>query len=195
MRFCQSQSLLEKFRRIAERASQPGSPGSFIGKGENGSLKTRGKKAAFLREFGKSLSITTSAQLVGIVRTTHYAWLRTDRKYSAAFQRRLNCAADLLEDYLVDRARNGVFEPLVYKGRHCHASRERTICQLADGTSAFADELPKGVRVTSRRTVRVHDGEMLGMNRRDTHALRTLLKAWYPEFAPARRPKRKKTPG
>jgi hypothetical protein len=32
----------------------------------------------------------------------------------------------------------------IYKCKYCYESRIRTICQLADGTSAFQDELPKG---------------------------------------------------
>ena len=88
----------------------------------------------------------------------------------------------------------GVFKPYFYKGKACYASRKRTICDLADGTSAFADELPKGAEVTKRRTVTVRDGKMLGVYKPDTRALITLLAAWFPEeFGPARRRRRKQS--
>jgi hypothetical protein len=75
---------------------------------------------------------------------------------------------------------------LVYKGKFSYAPRERTICDLADGTSAFADELPEGAEVTRRRTVTVRDGEILGVWKRSARALILLASALFPEFGPVR---------
>ena len=133
-----------------------------------------------------------SARIAGIDRTTHYEWRAKDSKYRAAFERTLRFAADLFVDKLVDLARTGVFTPLIYKGRLCYARRIRIICQLADGTSAFQDELPKGAKVTSSRPVTTHDGKMLGRYKRSGRALMKLLAVWFPdEFGPAVRRKRK----
>jgi hypothetical protein len=57
---------------------------------------------------------------------------------------------DTVLDALMERAVFGVFKPVIYKGKSCREPRCRIICQLADGTSAFADELPKGARVMER---------------------------------------------
>jgi response regulator of citrate/malate metabolism len=45
--------------------------------------RTMTKKAAFLRAIGDNCSITRSARLADIDRTTHYEWLAQDEKYKA----------------------------------------------------------------------------------------------------------------
>jgi hypothetical protein len=185
----QAQSILLKASRTNESAGDPPQDQPAAG---YDSLRTREKKAAFLGSFGKCLSVKESAQLAGIDRTTHYDWLRADAKYKKAFELELRQATDFLTDKLVELACVGVFKPYFYKGKVCYASRKRTICDLADGTSAFADELPKGAEVTKRRTVTVRDGKMLGVYKSDTRALKKLLAAWFPEqFGPARRRRRR----
>jgi hypothetical protein len=187
----QAQSILLKALRTNETA---GAPLQDQPKAGYDTLRTREKKAAFLRNFRKRLSVKESAQLAGIDRTTHYDWLRADAKYKKAFELTLDFATGFLTDTLVELACVGVFKPYFYKGKACYASRKRTICDLADGTSAFADELPKGAEVTKRRTVTVRDGKMLGVYKPDTRALITLLAAWFPEeFGPARRRRRKQS--
>ena len=154
-----------------------------------------GKKAAFLRAFGNNFSITESARLVGIDRTTHNEWFAQDAKYQAAFEKKLLVAVDLLRDDLVRRARIGDFKPVIYNGRICYAPRIRTICQLADGTSAFQDELPKGAEVTGTRMVTTYDGEMIGTYKRDDRALLKLLALNMPEeFGHVSRRKRANPP-
>jgi hypothetical protein len=91
-------------------------------------------------------------------------------------------AADAIKDELVRLARTGIFEPAIYRGKFCYVARERTICQLADGTSAFQDELPKGAKVTGSRTVKVRDGEMIGRTKRNSRALIKLATVMLPEF-------------
>jgi hypothetical protein len=90
-------------------------------------------------------------------------------------------AAGALEDDIIRWARIGVFEPLVYQGEFQYATRKRTLCKLADGTTAFEDELPDGALVSERRTITTRDGEMLGVYRRDARLLEMLLAAWMPE--------------
>jgi hypothetical protein len=155
----------------------------IIGEMEPGQLRTRltNRQSAFLRAFRDSCSVTNSALLAGIDRATHYAWLAQDARYKAAFEAAIPEAAGLLEDALIRWARVGLFEPFIYKGEFQYAARRRTICKLADGTTAFEDELPRGARVTERRTVTTLDGEMLGVYRRDARLLEMLLAAWMPE--------------
>jgi hypothetical protein len=141
------------------------------------------KKAAFLRAFPKNLSITLSARLAGIDRSTHYEWLAKDAQYKAAFERKALMAADAMCAELVGPGLRGVFKPAIYKGQFCYVPRKRIICQLADGTSAFQDELPKGAKVIASREVKVkaYDGEMVGRHKHDVPALLKLAALTMPE--------------
>ena len=139
------------------------------------------KKAAFLRAFGKNHSIAISARLVGIDRTTHYEWFAKDAKYNAAFEMKIQMAAGDIKDELARLGLTGAFKPLIYKGHFCYAKRTRIICQLADGTSAFQDELPKGAKVIGSRKVTTHDGEMLGWYKINSRALIKLASVMMPE--------------
>ena len=142
----------------------------------------RGKRQkAFLRSFATSADVAESARIAGIDRTTHYDWLRKDKKYRAAYDAVFLGRIDDLKDMLYSLGVTGYFKPLFYKGKPCFAERTRTLCQLADGTTAFEDELPKGARVTAREKVTTHDGEPLGVQKRDPRALRMLAALWMPE--------------
>lgn len=134
------------------------------------SKRMKAKQVAFLRALADHGSVTKAAQLVGIDRTTHYEWLARDPKYQEEFEISKQMAEDAESDDLVHRARTGVFEPVVYKGQHQYVTRERTLCTLADGTTAFADELPEDATVVERRKVTTQ-GEMVGKYRRDPRAL------------------------
>ena len=41
-------------------------------------------KKTFLKAYGKTGMVTTSAEAAGIDRTTHYVWLREDTDYTEA---------------------------------------------------------------------------------------------------------------
>jgi hypothetical protein len=126
-------------------------PAPCIPEKEVRNLKTTAqRKAAFLRALGDSGSIAKSARVAGIDRTTHYEWLAKDPRYRARFEGASAMRRDTVLDALMERAVFGVFKPIIYKGKFCREPRCRIICQLADGTSAFADELPKGARVMER---------------------------------------------
>ena len=139
------------------------------------------KKAAFLRAFKKTFCITRSARLAGIDRTTHYEWFAKDAKYKAAFETTLMMAEDAVRDELVDLARIGVFIPTTYRGRFHYEQRIRFLSELADGTMAFQDELPKGAKVTSSRMVTVRDGKIVGKYKRSWRALVMALAMMMPE--------------
>jgi len=160
----------------------------FLETGERGQprrrktgAKEKEKQTAFLRAFGESCSLVGAAQLVGIKLATHHRWLATDSEYKDEFEATIPMASGVLEDSLIQLARYGWFQPLIYQGEFQYAMRKRTICQLADGNTAFEDELPKGARVTGRRTVSTRDGEMLGRYRHDGRLLLDLLAKWMPE--------------
>jgi hypothetical protein len=173
-------SVLAALRRRAEFKGRPVDRSRAL---KTADLKPHNakKKAAFLRAFGETTSLTESARLVGIDRSTHYEWLDKDPEYEAAFEREICMAADSLMDELARLALEGEFKPVVYKGQFCYAGRERIICDLADGTSAFQDELPKGAIVTSRRKVTTRDGEMIGRYKINSRALFQLLALRMPE--------------
>jgi hypothetical protein len=152
------------------RIVQAGRPGTHVK-----------RKRAFLRAFRDNCSVTESALLIGVDSSIHYEWLATDAKYKAAFEAAIPMAIGAVEDALMRMASKGVFVPLIYKGEIQRAERERTLCKLADGTTAFDDELPKGARVTGRQTVMTRDGEILGAYRPNTRLLLMLLKARMPE--------------
>jgi len=112
----------------------------------------RGKRQkAFLRAFAVSADVAASARIAGIDRTTHYDWLRKDKKYRAAFDSVFQDRTDDLKHALYLLGVEGYFKPLFYKGKPCFAERTRTLCQLADGTTVFGDELPKGARVMAAK--------------------------------------------
>jgi hypothetical protein len=151
-----------------------------VGAGRPGTHAVK-RKRAFLRAFRDNCSVTESALLIGIDSSTHYDWLAADAKYKAAFEAAIPMAIGAVQDAIVRVALTGVFVPLIYKGKIQRAERERTICKLAEGTTAFEDELPKGARVTGRQIVTTRDGEILGIYRHHTCLLTMLLKAWMPE--------------
>jgi hypothetical protein len=63
----------------------------------------------------------------------------------------------------------------------CHCVRFQLTAahdyKLADGTTAFEDELPKGARVTGSQIVTTRDGEILGLYRHDARLLKKLRRA------------------
>jgi hypothetical protein len=87
--------------------------------------RTVAKKAAFLRAFRDTGSITRSALLAGIERRTHYEWLAQDAKYKSRFHIVTQMAAGDIRDELVRRGLIGVFKPLIYKGQFQYARRWR----------------------------------------------------------------------
>jgi hypothetical protein len=75
------------------------------------------KKAAFLRVFEDTASVTRACKIVGINRERHYTWQKEDPEYKAKFAVALDRAADSLEDEAVRRAKRGVSKPVIYKGQ------------------------------------------------------------------------------
>ena len=151
--------------------------------------RMKASKAAFLRAFSETGSVTISARLAGIDRTTHYEWLARDAKYKAGVEMAVEMAKGAVFDELVRRGTIGDFQPIVYKGEFQYEIRKRTLCTLEDGTTAFEDELPQGASILQRRTVTTR-GEKLGVYKQDGRALWKALVMLMPEMkAPAGRKK------
>jgi hypothetical protein len=147
-------------------------------------LKSTAKQKAFLVAFRATCNLNASARAVGVDRTLHFYWKRTNKVYEKAFEDSLDEARSGITDDMVHLARVGAFEPHYYKDQECFARRKRTQCALADGTTAFEDELPKKhPPIVGRKTVLTADGPQLGTYRREAGLLAMLAKAWIPEFA------------
>ena len=154
--------------------------------------RTRARKATFLRAFRAGGCVARSARTAGINRTTHYEWLAQDPMYKEDFDTAILMAKDAVRDELVRRGRIGDFKPFKYKGRFQYAKCERTLCMLADRTTAFADELPEGASIIERRKVTIR-GEKLGVYHRDPRSLLKALALMMPEkYGPVGRRKAKK---
>ena len=74
-------------------------------------------KRLFLKEYSQCGNITLAAEVVGIVRRTHYRWIEEDPDYYAAFKSATEEATDRLEAEARRRAVDGVEVPTGwYKG-------------------------------------------------------------------------------
>jgi hypothetical protein len=77
---------------------------------------TATKKQAFLEAFAQLGTVTHAAQAVGIARTTHHKWLESDSTYAELFAVAREELTESLETEAIRRARDGVEEPVFYKG-------------------------------------------------------------------------------
>lgn len=74
----------------------------------NQQQSTQLKKVAMLKALEKSLGvITTAVNEVGIERTTHYLWLKTDKEYKRAVKEIDNAALDFAESALHQQIKKG----------------------------------------------------------------------------------------
>src|SRR5262249_44545576 len=69
-----------------------------------------------LAAFAAIGNIGAAAAAAGIDRSTHYRWKREDSEYAEAFERAVEEAAGVFEDVAVQRATEGLEEPLIYQG-------------------------------------------------------------------------------
>lgn len=141
------------------------------------------KHRAFLAAFKITANLTKAAKAAKVDRQDHYTWLKTVAGYPELFAQAQIEAGQTLEDDAVEWARKGLFEPLVYQGTFCYASRNVTLCLLPDGREVREDKLPKpiaAVEVISRRTIVEEYGPPLGIYRRSEGLMGRLLKAFMP---------------
>ena len=66
------------------------------------------KKKAMLEALEKSLGVITQAcKMVGVHRSTHYEWLKTDEEYKAAVEELSEVAIDFAESHLHKLIKDG----------------------------------------------------------------------------------------
>lgn len=82
------------------------------------------KQTAFLAAFRITASITAAAAACKIERQLHYRWL-AEPEYVTAFAQAKEEAAQTLEDEAVRRAKEGVEEPVIWKGEFCYERDSR----------------------------------------------------------------------
>lgn len=71
------------------------------------------KKRAFLAALEvNGGNRTAAAAAAGVERTLPYRWLKEDEEFKSGYEAALECAADVLEDEVVRRAKAGVLEPI-----------------------------------------------------------------------------------
>jgi hypothetical protein len=63
--------------------------------------------------------VAAAARAAKIARTIHYEWLKDEPPYAEAYERAKIQAAEVLESEAIRRAKEGVYEPIYYKGRQC----------------------------------------------------------------------------
>lgn len=147
--------------------------------------RTLDKKPAFLKAYIACADLTRAAAAVKIDRSEHYRWLKTDKKYAAAFAAARDEAGQTLEDDAVHWARVGTFEQYVYQGRPQFAQRDRIKCKLPDGREVYRDDFTleelAAMEVQSERTVTEDDPRRpLGQFRRSEGLMGRLLRAFMP---------------
>ena len=81
------------------------------------------KKAAMIDALEKTLGVVTAAaKKVGIHRTTHYLWVRTDPAYAEAVEQCGNAALDFAESELFKQIKSGQVGATIFylktKGKH-----------------------------------------------------------------------------
>jgi hypothetical protein len=121
------------------------------------------KQSAFLAAFRLTASVTKAAEAARIDRRLHYDWLDAEPAYAQAFETAREEAAQALEDEAIRRAKEGIEEPVIYKGELC------TEPILDENGAQMFDE--KGARLV-RPLVRVKYSNQL---------LTFLLKGFKPE--------------
>lgn len=74
------------------------------------------RRSYFLECLCENGNVTESAKLAGIPRTTLYDWRRADEDFARAWEEANELGTDALEDEATRRGKDGVDEPIFYKG-------------------------------------------------------------------------------
>jgi hypothetical protein len=78
--------------------------------------RNKAKQSAFLAAYCVTASVTQAADACKIARHSHYDWIKRDETYPPRFEQAKIEAGQSLEDEAVRRAKEGVLEPVYYKG-------------------------------------------------------------------------------
>lgn len=113
---------------------------------------SRVQKAAFLKVIAEKGNLTVAAEVVGVDRTNHYYWLRSDPEYRAAFEDAKASATERLEAEAWRRAAEGVEKPTGWhKGEAGGTVREYSDVLLifllkAHNPQKYRDQQPLGAQ-------------------------------------------------
>lgn len=81
-----------------------------------GAVRTQHRKDRMVKCLAETGMLRRAARAAGIPLHRHYKWIRSDPEYALAIREALEQAADSLEEEAIRRARDGVKEPVYYKG-------------------------------------------------------------------------------
>jgi hypothetical protein len=79
--------------------------------------RLRPKQRAFLTAYRVCGNVRLAAELAGCSRVVHYLWLQREPHYRAAFEWAVEDFADRLRQSALERAVDGVPEPIVWAGK------------------------------------------------------------------------------
>ena len=127
------------------------------------SVSGKDRQKAFLAAYRVTASITAASHACRMERDLHYRWLKESKEYREAFEAAKEEAAQTLEDEAVRRAKEGVFEPNVFKGQFCYPE------------SAYLEDTETGKRKLKA------GAKPLGVHKYSDTLLVTLLKGFRPD--------------
>lgn len=82
----------------------------------NRTKRTRKKVAKFLETLTTGASVAVAAASANVGRATVYEWRTADTEFAQAWDEAVDIGTDKLEDEAMRRGRDGVEEPVFYKG-------------------------------------------------------------------------------
>jgi hypothetical protein len=81
------------------------------------------RQRALLEAYVETGQVVSACKAARVCRSDHYKWMKTDRAYAEAFELADEMSADLLEDEVLKRAKDGVVEAVFYQGKPVGARR------------------------------------------------------------------------
>lgn len=82
------------------------------------------QRADFLEALSETGNVTESAKMANVSRRTIYNWRAADEDFAKAWNDAAELGCDALEDEATRRAKDGVDEPVFYKGEECGTVRK-----------------------------------------------------------------------
>lgn len=87
-------------------------------------VRTLQNRKKFLESLAETCNVTLTAKLIGISRLALYEWREVDPDFRADWEKALRLGCEALEDEAVRRAKDGVLEPVFYKGEEVGVVRK-----------------------------------------------------------------------
>lgn len=81
-----------------------------------GTIRTIKNRDKFFESLAETCNVTLTATLTGLSRLALYQWRKEDAQFAKDWDEALELGANALEDEAVRRAKDGVLEPVFYKG-------------------------------------------------------------------------------